>query len=433
MSRVVEGLFALLLAGLVLLASRGELLLTVGALCFAVLLAAVCVAGSQRIGTLAILGAMLLAPMDAVRPGSALLTFSDLAFGLGFLLLAPVILRTRAKIPAGFTVGATVILCAAFVSALLSAAPVGHFALFARLLAAVILLPLAIGWWGPSTRLVEWMAAAYVAGQCISTAYAAVGGGLVAGGRSFGLTAHPNFLGLGSTVAIALCLFLYTRTHGWVRVPLWGAAALCSYGIVLSGSRAALMAVVVMALLFPLLERSLVSAYMLVVGGLTVGVSLTWLVEILGPTSALARLMPGDFGAGLSNQAREIALEIYWGRFLEHPVFGEGFTADQYLAHNVLLQFGVALGVFGTIGFLVLMWSLARPLFNRSLPLRGLSYLAIAYATVAPFTPSIWDRNIWAGLGLAILAGSRTAGDTPTTDDAADQAPAAVAHTKGAM
>lgn len=405
MAVIVGGAFAFLLLALVaLVAAAGQSMVLAGvAIGFAVLTTLVTIAGARAVGTWSIMGALFLAPMDDLRPGGeSLVTFSDLAFALGFALLAPTMLRRRAHIPALFVIGAAGLVATTIIATLLADNWIVSISFALRMIAAVILLPLAYAWWGPSTRLIDLLAWSYIAGQCVSTVYALVDGTVV-GGRYLGLTTHMNFFGMGGMVAVALALYLWPRAVGGQRWLVLAAGAISFYGVILSGSRAATIAILVLVVLYPVVEKSAVSMYLVVAGGVAGAIALNWLVEFFGPTSVFARLVPGDFGAGLSDQARTMALELYWGRFLARPVTGEGFLGEQYDAHNVYLQVAVAIGIFGLLSFVILGWSLMRPLFEGG-PRRGLAYMAVAYATIAPLTPSIWDRNIWAGLGLAILA-----------------------------
>lgn len=425
MRLVVGSVFGFLLAGLTALVSvsgTASLLVGIVTICLALLVTAVTVWGSRSVGTTLVVAAVFLAPLDDLRPGASLVTASDLAFVLGFTLLGPTLLRRRARLPGVFLLGAAGLLVTTLVATMLADQWVTSLAFGFRMIAAVVLLPLAYAWWQPSSRLIDRMAWAYIGGQCVSTLYGLVDG-IVVDGRHFGWTTHPNFLGISGMIAAALALYLWPRTAGLQRFVLLGAGAISVYGVILSGSRAATISIVILALLYPLVERSTASGYLVVAGGVVGAISINWLIEFFGPTSVFARLLPGDLGADFSDQARAVALETYWERFLARPVTGEGFLAEQYEAHNVYLQIAVAIGVFGLLAFVTLGWSLMRPLFERG-PRHGLAYMAVAYAAIAPLTPSIWDRNVWAGLGLAILASG--AGRRDATPDEPDSSPAPV-------
>ena len=133
---------------------------------------------------------------------------------------------------------------------------------------------------------------------------------------------------------------------------------------------------------------------------------IAWLNSIgwsIGSGSALTRPFHGGLSSQYSDQARSQNFHASWLQYLKHPIWGEGFRKTDYLTHNVLLQIPLALGIPGLIFFLLLLWSLVRVLFVGG-RLKGLGYAAIAYASMTPTTPAIWDRNIWSALMLAVLA-----------------------------
>ncbi|WP_203336315.1 O-antigen ligase family protein [Nocardioides limicola] len=394
--------FGLLVVALAGLATRGTIfaILAVGA---ALGLTVVCVLGPRLTGALCLIAAMALAPLDDIRPGeTSLLNASDMAVAVGFALLVPTMMRRRAHVPGLYLLGVAVLLTAVLLSSAMASNPTESFMLAIRLLIAAVMLPLAFAWWSPPTRWVNALCWGYVGGQVVSTVYGLTLGGTVHG-RHVGLTRHPNYYGLAAMVAVALCIYLHHRTPREYRWVVWVAGGICLYGGLVSGSRASTLGLIALVLMVVMIERSVLSAWWVLSGGLTLALTLQWLVDYLGPGSAVARILPGDYGASLSDQHRNITLEIYWDQFLASPLLGNGFTNEQFEAHNAYLQIAVALGVVGLAGFLMIGWSLMRPLFARG-DRRALCYVAVSYAVVAPVTPSVWDRIVWVGLALGILA-----------------------------
>ena len=96
---------------------------------------------------------------------------------------------------------------------------------------------------------------------------------------------------------------------------------------------------------------------------------------------------------------------------------------------------GMLFGVVGAAGFLLVIFSLAKPLFSR-VPLRRLSYTAWAFIGFAWTTPGIIDRTLWVPMALALLAALKPeAPDPPSAGlvPAGRAAPEAPPHPQGAQ
>ncbi|QIX25502.1 hypothetical protein ncot_02040 [Nocardioides sp. JQ2195] len=400
-----SGLLALV--GLLALATLGTFGM-IAAVVLAVGLTMLITLGTDRLGTLAMIAAMVFAPMNDVRPSQSVsfVTFSDLFFAAGFALLVPTMLQRKAKVPMGFAVAGSLILVLTVVASLLNEAPLISLNYGFRLVASVVVLPLLFLWWRPSVKLVDGLAWSFVAGTTISLL-----GGFVTGpqpnGRYLGLTTHTNFFALGALMAFGMLIHLWSRHQNrWMRFLVLSGGGMALASAVLSGSRAALLAMVMLALLYPLVERSVMSAYLVVSTALLGIASLNWLISVAGEGSALARLK-GDSTASYSDLAREKAFATGIEEFLAKPLQGNGFDITALDAHNVYLQVAVGIGIFGALAFVMLLWNFIVPLFQPG-PLRRLGYVPLSYAAVAVITNSLWDRFVWAGLALAILAAVHT-------------------------
>lgn len=418
----------LVLAGLLALATLGTIGM-IAAVVLAVGLTSLVILGTDRLGTLAMIAAMVCAPINDVRPSQAVsfVTFSDLFFAAGFALLIPTMLQRKAKVPMGFAVSGALILVLTVVASLLNEAPLVSLNYGFRLVSAVVVLPLLFLWWRPSVRMVDGLAWSFVAGQAISLV-----GGFVTGpqpnGRYLGLTTHTNFFALGALMAFGMLIHLWSRyRNGWMRTLVLAGGGIAVASAVLSGSRAALLAMVMIAVLYPLVERSVMSAYLVVSAAIVGLASLNWLISIAGDSSALARLQ-GDSTASYSDLAREKAFATGLEEFLDKPLQGNGFDITALDAHNVYLQVAVGIGIFGALAFAMLLWNFIVPLFGVS-PLRRLGYVPLSYAAVAVITNSLWDRFVWAGLALAILAAVHSE-EEPPDDPVQDNTPT---HTRSKM
>jgi hypothetical protein len=74
----------------------------------------------------------------------------------------------------------------------------------------------------------------------------------------------------------------------------------------------------------------------------------------------------------------------------------------------------------------------------RSGPLHRLGYVALGYAAIGLLTNSLWDRFVWMGLSLSVLAAadmgprsSRPRDEPETLDELATPAPATGRRTRG--
>ncbi len=361
------------------------------------------VLGIERTGTAIVLLAMFFAPMNDVRPvpGLTFVTMSDLLFALGFPLLVPTMLRRTVRVPPLFLLGAGLIVVMGLIASVLSPTAALSLNHMSRLLVAGLGLPLAFVVWQPERPVIRQLAWAYLLGATVSTLAAVVQGPFAGTGRYLGLTTHPNFFGLTCLLAIALAPFLLRRDKTPWALGL--AVLICGYGIWISGSRAALLVVILLGVAYPVLESSAKALYAMLAAGTAV---LALRNVLLGNNAdnALGRLL-GSGTADASDVAREEALKLALDRFTAHPLAGNGF-AEAMEAHNIYLQIAVAVGVIGTLGYLMIFASMLLPLVTGSGTLRRLAYPALAYALVGLITNSLWDRFIWSVLALSLLGAS---------------------------
>lgn len=410
------------LVPLILLASTQGPVGQVLAVAAAIGVTVIAVLGAERTGTLLMVAALFLAPMNDLRPvvSADFVTFSDLMFVLGAIMLAPQVISGRAELPRLFVVGAGIMTVTGFLGSVMNESPVLSLFFFARMVAALMILPLVIVMWGPSFGVIRVLAWAYVSGQVVSTV-----GGLLQGpfnNRYLGLTTHPNFFGICAAVATGLVLYLFHHARGSERGLAVVAGMITLGSVVLSGSRAAVLAALIVGLLYPVLERSLRAGYALLVGGVGVLAVMVLLVPNAGPGNPLSRLQ-GDSSTRGSDVERSEALSQGWADFLDRPLTGDGFGLELTLVHNGYLEAAIAMGVFGLVGYLLLLSSLVVPVL-RSRFRNPMGYAALAYMLILPFNNTLWDRFAWAALALVLAAERVTmASMTPPQSDGQSSLP----------
>ena len=128
--------------------------------------------------------------------------------------------------------------------------------------------------------------------------------------------------------------------------------------------------------------------------------SLPYIIDIAGEESAIGRLA-GSGTASASDAVRTEGLEVGFDRLWSSPIVGSGFNKVEEF-HNVFLEAAIAIGFIGLIGYLMVLFSLARPLFSAH-PLRRLTYMVWVYMGVGPTFPGLWDRTVWVPASLAAL------------------------------
>ena len=348
---------------------------------------------------------MVFAPFVSLKPLNPppVITYSDVFFVAGFVLLAPQLLRKPLRAPAPFLLGALVVVCFGLVS--ITVHPdVGQSASGTlRLAYEAITLPLLFRWWNPGPSRIALLATGYLVGNLFSLGY-----GLVNGpredGRYIGLAPHPNGFGISLALALSLVPYLawYLASRGsrrrWL---LYCGAAFGAYGVWLSGSRAALALVVALVVLCLLIERSAGALVLLLVGALVLATS--WSQLATGSSNSLARLL-GTQGATQSDEQRSSLLTSGLDQISAHPLLGGGFSQIR-VAHNIYVQVGAAIGLVALAGFVVMLLCLLLPLFTAGRPpAYRLAYPALAYVLVGPLTDTLADTSMWAAVSLAMLA-----------------------------
>lgn len=363
------------------------------------------VLGLERTAICTLAVAFAMAPMyKGLSPTESGATPMDVILLLGFLVLLPRLLGRSLRLPLGYVVGGVLVTVTGLIACATSDAVVTNLDHLAQWLMVMIGLPVAVALWRPSQRIINLLLGSYLAGHLTSLAWA-MAEGPIDNGRYQGLTHHPNGFGAAGLVSVAILLYLFPRlrsTGGRLVVVLLMLLSLQS--IFMSGSRAATVVAAGLILLVPIVERSALSGFALAAAGALVVVAFPLLVSVTGEGSAFARLA-GDSDTSGADRERTTSREAGLEQFLSGPFVGDGFVGIDVI-HDVFIEVAVATGVFGLVGYLMVVFAVARPLFGSG-PQRRLGYLVWAFIGLSPAIPSLWDRALWVPMSLAILAAVR--------------------------
>lgn len=388
-----------ILLALLLLGTQGSLLfsgLAVGAAVGATLLVYL---GPDRLGTALLLLATFLAPINALKLGAGgNVTYADFAYVLGIGLLIPKLLRSPSKMPRLYVIGISILFVNAMVVSLLAPEPIASLAGFVRVAWALIVLPVVFHRIQMSRNLLNAFAWTYVIGHIASTVRGTLYFGVLGGGRSIGWTTHPNFFGLAGQLSFAISIFLFYRMPKQWRWLAVVAAGISGMSVIQSGSRASLLCIAITALIWPLVERTAISSYVLISLAALSAVALGLLLQNPPKGSAFERLQGGGTAQG-SSMARELLLTNGLKEFWKNPIKGNGWITDILEYHNVYLEVGIAGGVIAVLGFLYVIASLVKPLFQEPVPNR-LAFMGVSYAVFAMLGPTLYDRVLWGALAL---------------------------------
>ncbi len=425
-SRVLEILPVVLVAAVLYLwlpVATASVPLGVGILVMVVAGTMVLVLGLERSAVVMLTLGFVAAPMNAVRPvpGLSFASAADLLFLVAILLLAPLLVRRRLEGQAWFVLAAGGVLVASIVVSLTSDDPFVSFNIVARLVTGAFVLPIVFALWRPGRWLPVVLASGYVLGNCISVAYGVVFGEVSVEGRYPGLSTHANVLGLCAMLGLALLPFLLQE------VPrVWRAAVLvgglgCAYGVWVSGSRAAFAVAVVVAVLYPVVARSVPAAIALFGGGVVgLWVVARALLEGDTGTNTLGRF----FGAGsatASDLQREQEAQQAVDEFFADPLLGGGFSVEILDAHNIFVQVAGAGGLLLLGFYLLVLGAVVHQALSKGPRYYVLLLPVAGYLLIGPLTPLLWDRYIWCVLALPFLLAPHRRADAESDEDSSTE------------
>lgn len=359
--------------------------------------AALVVLTPKRLGIALLAVAFFTAPFYKGLTLVGAVTLTDLCLVLGFTLLLPTLATNRLELSPLYLWSATAVLLIGTLSSVMSARPIESLVTLVQWGVCIVLLPVALVALGPSHRLIDRFAWAFVAGHVFDTVWAV---GLTApeDGRYAGLTPHSNYFAEAGMMSTALLLHLFRRTtNRWVW---WASLVVSVSSVYLSGGRAATLVLAGLLVLIPIVERTAAAGYFTALGGAVGAVALGHLISVSDDSSSLGRLA-GEGGATVSDRARGAGFDEGMERFWEAPFFGSGLI-DLSVVHNNFLEVGIAIGILGLFAYCTMMLALLRPLFGHS-EMRRLCYAVIAYIGFGLTTPSLTDRTIWMAVALSVV------------------------------
>jgi len=358
------------------------------------------------LGLLALTG--FVAPMDSIRAGG-IGGLADVMLLASLGLLAFIVLATgnyRKLTSYGpVLLAATGMAFAGLIGTFFSVSPASSALNIARFTIAVCGMMIVFANAAENDRDVRLLMWSYVMGSSASALY-----GLVRpspSGRPQGLSFHPNALGLTSVFALCLLCGLISVASLRVRVIGLALVAILGLGIVISGSRAALVAGAVGTLVFVVASRN---QRLIRYGALAVVSAILALflgLYALPETTAIDRLFTPSELTSQIDQERALVRDVAIQEIDAHPLTGSGF-GNATAAHNLPLQALQAGGILGLAAFLFLVASILRPLIRRRRDRLVAGVLAMYCGYLATFFASnaLWDRWLWFPIicGLALHA-----------------------------
>lgn len=388
------------------------ILLGASAAGFVVAATVVMQSGARRLLFVLMLANSFLVPMNSLRLNS-LMAVSDLFLLLALPLVASMRLQLRYRTPTlvyrRYFRGLVLIAMGGVLAALLAEDPLAQLPNLIRFTASTIGVLWIVAMWKPETRTIRTLVWAYVLGASISVLFG-LSSPEAFGNRALGLSPHPNHLGMtslfGAGAALALAISLPAKRP--LRRVLYVLAALCSVGIILSGSRSALVAFACAGLILVVFLRSarflLRSAVVAIVVATAFSVAAPVLPQL--NTNAFDRLFRPSASEMQSDEERAARRNQAVTQIEERPIIGYGF-GSALVAHSVLLQLWVAAGILGVVGMAWIgYWSIRLLRQGRGDRLfMGLMATFVAYLVVASSTSNILlDRYIWTFLSLALAS-----------------------------
>lgn len=327
-----------------------------------------------------------------------------------------------------------------FVSAILAFLDFQDFddlVLFVQLIIALVLIPAAVAFTGQGSRhtvlVLSW---AWILGNLFSTAVGIAGHrghGFLgftdpwasdkwSNYRIAGLAVHPNMYAMFVTMSVPVVLTRMIVARAWLeRLAVLAVLPVLLYGIKLSGSRAALAALLMIGGIFGCMyayrSRQPVLAMLQIVGAGALLVTVYLAFDTGQTTDATDRLFSGS-GTGYSDSLRSDIHRRAMEDFGNSPLYGVGFQNIRF-AHDIYLQFLQSGGVIAFAGFMLylfILFRIAQIGLRRSLHDREQSWMYLAFICAiltwllaGTNQNAIIERGICIPIGLLLLLYIETA------------------------
>jgi hypothetical protein len=358
-------------------------------------------------------GAAFAAPLTGIRPWRSV-PVSDFFVALAIIgmVLAPSC--RRRQFPVHITTGLGLLAAGSLLGAAFARQPAASAASTAAFLFTAGGPPLAMGMWRPTRQELRRFFLLLLAGAVGNALYALAVSPTVAG-RRLGLSSHPNSLGLVCLLGIAIAAGVTLSGRRAARLVGPVSAAILGAGLVVSGSRAALLGVAA-ALLAVIWFSSRWTMALAPVGArlaALVGVAVLVGIATAPVHHGLVRLA-GDPSTAESDAERIEQLVGSLHRVESAPLTGVGLHEAQ-AAHDIYLQAFVAAGPLGLLGLALVIRGILdaarqgmahaglRP--QDATLLAGLTAGYIGYLVAGAFQNSLSDRTVWVFVaGMLVLS-----------------------------
>lgn len=358
-----------------------------------------------RLRGLALAGAALTLAMSAWKAIGPVTTADLFLFASVVLLLPRFNLATARKM---WLPGLAVALIAVggLIGTVAGSDASGSLDVLSRFVAASVGALLLIVCWRPGLEQIKSFGWLWIAGGVASAIVALLIPHLHDFIRPSGLTPQSNHLAMISLILLGVTLGLIASDPRRKNVLVGlTAAGLLLAAVVASGSRAGLVAALIVVLLALIATRNRITVAV-TAGVVVVGLALV-LAGAAGDDNALSRLSSGDAS---SDAEREAFNEAAWERFKDKPITGDGF-ADSRRAHNLFLQVGSSAGVLGILGavllivlalrsYVIAVWKRMAENPRYWAVVAGLTCGVIGYLAQSMFQNVLWDRNVWIAIAL---------------------------------
>ncbi|MFZ4669048.1 MAG: O-antigen ligase family protein [Microthrixaceae bacterium] len=250
--------------------------------------------------------------------------------------------------------------------------------------------------------------AIYAGGAALSVVYAVVAEG--GPGRPSGLSVHPNHFAMAAMLGLFAGAAAIGRGSRLRATLMIACSFICAVGVLISGSRAALIGTIVGGAFLLVLRSSRTLPVLAITALLCVGAVAITSQDSTG-SDALSRLLRPGQTVGLSNADRSEKLEIALNQISGHAITGIGFT-EARTAHSLALQLLVTGGVLGLLALVAFIWFLSRVIRTawraprRRRPTMEVTATAglVAAATTLVVQNNLWDRYLLVYLAVTAVA-----------------------------
>lgn len=355
--------------------------------------------GLDRSSTVMLVLAFGFAPLTSFLIAKPFVLASVL-FAMAFGLALPRLVHQPLRLPGTFLLGAALFTAMGLIAVPLAISGVVSFIYLVTAVIALVGIPAAVVWMGPTDRQMYAMALAFGIGTGLSTLYGLANYTY----RNAGFTYHPVALAYTAMLTLSFVPFLLgSKVRGrWVVVP--PVALLAVVGVWTSGSRTSLVVLAALVLLIPVWERSIKLGLLMATCVVLVMPTILSVDTSRNSTSALSRLFGGG-GATASDSTRLSTLRDGLEQVQQNPIFGNGYSTEHtYVIHNIYLQVLSAEGLIGLIGLLLIFAALVAPIRKAAPPRRALAYPALAVILAGPFQPNMADHYLGMSIGLSLVA-----------------------------